>query len=54
MAKANPVNEAPAQDVKADSAPRKDVRRPTLDPEVSGKDKPKHTYKMGDTVVEDY
>ena len=52
MADAKPVNstdtEAPAK------SPKKDVRRPDLDKEVSGSDKPKNTYKIGDTVVEDY
>jgi hypothetical protein len=55
MAKANPVNAAPTEEVKeGEGTPHKDVRRPDLEKEVSGSDKPKNTYKMGDTVVEDY
>jgi hypothetical protein len=53
MANAAPVNsETKVEANKA--APKHDARRPVLDKEVSGKDKPKNTYKMGDTVVEDY
>jgi hypothetical protein len=55
MANAVPVNsETKVEANKAAPQPKHDARRPMLDKEVSGKDKPKNTYKMGDTVVEDY
>lgn len=55
MANAKPVNSAPAEETKEDNKPRKDVRRPTLEAEVDGKDKPKKVTKLPDgTIVEDY
>lgn len=54
MANAVPVN-SEAPEVKEDSKPRKDARRPVLAPEADGKDKPKSVTKLPDgTVIEDY
>lgn len=50
MADAKPA----AVGAKAPKEPKPQDARPNPEPEVTGKDKPKNVYKVGDTTIEDY